>query len=41
VLIAQVRNGVFKVVHSGGLVMGDPYLSQPVPTSLRRLRAVS
>lgn len=41
VLIAQVRSGAFKVVHSGGLVTGDPYLSRPVPTSLRRLRAVS
>lgn len=41
VLIAQVRNGAFRVVHSGGLVAGDPYLSQPVPNAMRRLRVVS
>jgi ABC-type branched-subunit amino acid transport system substrate-binding protein len=41
VLIAQVRDGAFKVVHSGGIVAGDPYLSQPVPSTLRRLRVVS
>ena len=25
----------------GGLVAGDPYLSQPVPNAMRRLRVVS
>ena len=41
VLIAKVQNGIFKVVHSDGLVAGDPYLTQPVPTAPRRLRVVS
>lgn len=41
VLIAMVQNGTFKVVHSGGLVAGDPYLTQPVLTAPRRLRVVS
>ena len=41
VLIAMVQNGTFKVVHSGGLVAGDPYLTQPVLAPPRRLRVVS
>lgn len=41
VLIAKVQNGVFKVVHAGGVVAGDPYLTQPVLTAPRRLRVVS
>ena len=40
-LIAQVRDGAFTVVHSGGLLAGDPYLSKQVPSAAPRLRAVS
>ncbi len=41
ILIAKVQKGAFRVVHSGGLLPGDPYLTQPVPNPPRRLRVVS
>lgn len=41
VLIAKVDNGAFTVIHNGGFVTGDPYLTHDLPKSPRRLRVVS
>lgn len=42
VLIAKVQDGIFRVVHNGGIRAGDPYLTQPVPLAINRhLRVVS
>lgn len=42
VLIAKVVDGAFRVVHDGGIVQGDPYLTQPLPASASgHLRVVS
>jgi ABC-type branched-subunit amino acid transport system substrate-binding protein len=41
VLIARVDQGAFRVIHKGGIVAGDPYLTHDLPASPRRLRVVS
>ncbi|MEO1314687.1 MAG: transporter substrate-binding protein [Pseudomonadota bacterium] len=41
-LIARVEGGAFTLVHDGGLLPGDPYLTQPAPdTSRAHLRVIS
>lgn len=42
VLIAKAVNGAFEVVHDGGVLAGDPYLTRPVPATMRtHLKVVS
>lgn len=41
VLIARVEQGAFRVIHRGGVVAGDPYLTHDLPKSPQRLRVVS
>jgi hypothetical protein len=41
VLIAKVEQGAFHVIHNGGSVAGDPYLTHDLPKTPRRLRVVS
>jgi len=41
VLIAKVEQGAFSVIHNGGSVAGDPYLTHDLPKTPRRLRVVS
>jgi len=41
VLIARAEQGAFRVIHQGGVVAGDPYLTHDLPRSPRRLRVVS
>ena len=41
VIIAQVRDGVFKVIQHRGEVLGDPFLSRNLATAARPLRVVS
>jgi len=42
VLIAQVRDGAFQILHDGGLRAGDPYLTGPAPVPApTRLRVIS